>query len=179
MKIPIQWTGILATLTVLLSSSACAPYFLSDDGNEFLRGFVNQELLSLLGVIVTITLASAANLHLELNKLQDLTGKEFLRTRKAIKRSSYSLIAIFATAGLLVILKPTFGSEMHATAACNSIAIVLVLFSLLVLVDLTRTILSIPASCEVLKRLNGEGGASAASDKIGKVRKREDNNTLS
>ncbi len=137
---------------VLMSVSACAPYFLSDSGNPFLRGFVNQELLSLLGVIVTITLASAANLHLEINKLQDLTGSEFPRTRKAIRYSAYSLIVIFGIAGLLVILKPILGPEVRITAACNSVAIVLVLFSLFVLADLTRTILSIPASCTLPKK---------------------------
>ena len=136
----------LGTLVVLLAASACAPYLLSDDGNSFLRGFVNQELLTVLGVVVTITLASAGNLHLELNKMQDRTGSPFMRTRKSVKISAYSLILIFALAGALVIVKPLVGSDMRATAACNSVAITLMLFSLFVLVDLTRTTLSIPAA---------------------------------
>jgi len=142
----IAWTALLGLLTVLLTVSACAPYRLSDEGNAFLAGFVNQELLSLLGVIVTITLASAGNLHLELNKLQDRTAKPFERTRRAIKLSTYSLILIFALAGALVVVKPMFADDVHATAACNSIAIVLVVFSLFVMADLTRTVLAIPAS---------------------------------
>lgn len=142
----IAWTALLGLLTVLLTVSACAPYRLSDEGNAFLAGFVNQELLSLLGVIVTITLASAGNLHLELNKLQDLTTRPFERTRRAIKLSTYSLIVIFALAGALVVVKPMFVGDVHATAACNSIAIVLVVFSLFVMADLTRTVLAIPAS---------------------------------
>ena len=133
--------------TVLLAVSACAPYLLSDVGNKFLAGFVNQELLSLLGVVVTITLASAGNLHLELNKLQDRTKLPFNRTRKAIKLSAYSLIAIFMIAGALVVIKPMLGPDMRATAACNSIAVVLIFFSLFVLIDLTRTVFAIPASC--------------------------------
>nr|WP_087576021.1 hypothetical protein [Sphingomonas sp. CDS-1] len=133
-------------MTVLLAVSACAPYLLSDAGNKFLAGFVNQELLSLLGVVVTITLASAGNLHLELNKIQDRTKLPFNRTRKAIKLSAYSLICIFMLAGALVIIKPMFGADMRATAACNSVAIVLIFFSLFVLIDLTRTVFAIPAS---------------------------------
>ena len=39
------------------------PWVLSDQ-NAFLEAFVSHELLSLLAVVVTITLASAANLHL-------------------------------------------------------------------------------------------------------------------
>lgn len=148
----------MGLLTVLLTVSACAPYPLSDQGNHFLAGFVNQELLSLLGVIVTITLASAGNLHLELNKLQDRTTKSFLRTRQAVKMSAYSLILIFALAGALVVVKPLFTGDLHATAACNSIAIVLVVFSLFVLTDLTRTIFAIPAS----STLPGTGDDKAA-----------------
>lgn len=136
----------LGALIILWSISACAPYLLSDEGNTFLKGFVNQELLSFLGVIVTITLASAANLHLELNKIQDLTGIKFHRTREGVRLSAYSLIFILGIAGGLVIVKPILGHDMRASAACNSLAIVLVLFSLFVLSDLTRTILSIPAS---------------------------------
>jgi len=134
---------------VLLAVSACEPYSLSDNGNSFLRDFVNQNLLSLLGVIVTITLASAGNLHLELNKLQDRCKLNFRRTRRSIKLSSYSLILIFAVSCALVIIKPMLGKDMRATAACNSIAIVLIMFSLFVLIDITRTIFSIPASSTV------------------------------
>lgn len=155
----VAWTALLGTLTVLLTASACAPFLLSDDGNAFLKGFVNQELLALLGVIVTITLASAGNLHLELNKLQDRTGLPFTRTRRAIRLSAYSLIFIFTTAGVLVIVKPLVGSDMRATAACNSVAIVLVLFSLFVLTDLTRTILSIPAASTLPKTNDQDGKA--------------------
>lgn len=142
----IAWTAILVTLGVLLAASACAPFLLSDEGNSFLRGFVNQELLALLGVVVTITLASAGNLHLELNKLEDRTGNHFKRTREAVKLSAYSLILIFVAAGVLVVVKPMFGSDIRASAACNSVAITLVVFSVFVLADLTRTVLAIPAA---------------------------------
>jgi len=141
----------MGILTVLLTVSACAPYLLSDRGNAFLAGFVNQELLSLLGVVVTITLASAGNLHLELNKMQDRTKLPFTRTRSAVKLSAYSLIAIFAVAGTLVVVKPMLGPDMRATAACNAIAIVLIVFSLFVLIDLTRTIFAIPATSTLPK----------------------------
>ena len=57
--------------------------------NPFLKGFVNPKLLSFLGVIVTITLASAANLHIELNKIEEAAGKSaFVNTRVSIKRSA-------------------------------------------------------------------------------------------
>ena len=135
----------MAIAASLLSASAFAPYLLSDSGNGFLMGFVNQELLSMLGVISTITLAAAGNLHLEINKLEDRTGLEFLATRRAVKASAYSLIGAFAFSGILVVVKPMLGSNDRATAASNSLAIVATLFSLFVLIDLTRTTFRIPA----------------------------------
>ena len=145
----IAWTTLLGMTTVLLAVSACAPYRLSDTGNSFFRDFVNQNLLSLLGVIVTITLASAGNIHLELNKLQDRTKLPFTKTRGKVKQSAYSLIGILALGGALVVVKPMLGHDDRATAACNSIAIILVVFSLFVLVDLTSTTFTIPASSTV------------------------------
>jgi hypothetical protein len=137
---------------VLLTASSCSPDFLSDDGNSFLKGFVNQELLSLLGVIVTITLASAGNLHLELNKLQDRAGRDFPKTRKSVRMSAYSLIIIFAFGAALVIIKPLLGPTPRMTAMANSFAITIILFSLGVLFDLIRTTFSIPASTTIPER---------------------------
>ena len=145
----IMWTALIGLMTVLLSISAWSPYYLSDDGNSFLRGFINHEFLSILGVIVTITLASAANIHLELNKLQDQVGKPFSRARAGICRSAYSLIIIFALGVVLVIVKPFTVSSQKLTAAANSAAIVIMFFSLSVLVDLTRTTFKIPAASAI------------------------------
>lgn len=133
-------------MVVLLTVSASVPYMLSDEGNAFLKEFVNQELLALLGVIVAITLASASNLHLELNKLQDRTGRDFPRTRAAVRRSAYSLLFLFALAGVLVVVKPLLGADQNATAAANAFAIGIVVFNLAVLVDLTITAFRIPAA---------------------------------
>ena len=41
--------GLIAIVTVLALTSICLPSALSDAGNSFLRGFVNQELLATLG----------------------------------------------------------------------------------------------------------------------------------
>jgi hypothetical protein len=118
---------------------------LSDDGNGFLKGFVNQELLALLGVIVAITLTTTGNLHFELNKLQDRTGAPFAKTRQSVRLSAYSLIVLFLLGALLVIVKPLVGTAPTATAVCNSLAIVIIVFNALVLTDLTVTTFKLPA----------------------------------
>ncbi len=129
--------------TVLLSISFCQPSLINDD-NQFLKEFVSQQLLSTLGIILTVTLASAASLHLELNKIEDETGKPFLRTRQSVRRSAYSLLLIFAAATVLVMVKPLLPTAPVNRAVANAIAVLIVYFNLSVLYDLTRAVFKIP-----------------------------------
>lgn len=137
------WIALLILTAILGSASFCVPHYLSDAGNTFFKNFVNHELLSVLGVIVTITLASAANLHLEINKLQEKTGDKFAEARTAIRLCSYSLIAVFIVAALLVMVKPAIGQAETGTALINSAVILLLVFSVGVLADLTAAIFAI------------------------------------
>lgn len=150
----LPWMIMTGMATVLLSISFCQPHLLSDS-NSFLHNFVNHELLATLGFIVAVTLASSGGLHLELNKLEDETGNEFVRTRKSVRRSAYSLIALFAAAGVLVIVKPLLPSFPVNAAVANSIAILIVFFNLSVLYDLTRTTFAIPT----VKKIKALAGA--------------------
>lgn len=152
----IAWTTLIALTAVLISASICAPYYLSDEGNPFFKGFVTWELLSFLGVVVTITLASAANLHLELNKLEERSNESFGEARVAVRNCAYSLLLLFAVAFVLVMVKPTLNGP-HWNAGANSLAILIVLFNLAVLADLTMAVFRIPA----MERANGEPQTSA------------------
>ena len=49
--------------------SVVRPDFLGDD-NIFLKNFVNHEFLNILGLILAITLASVANIHLAFNRIE-------------------------------------------------------------------------------------------------------------
>ncbi|WP_152998859.1 hypothetical protein [Sphingopyxis sp. H115] len=138
-------------MTVLLTISFVEPHLLNDR-NKFLANFVNHELLGTLGFIVAVTLASAASVHFELNKIEDQTGKPFLRTRSSLKRSAYSLIVLFGAAGVIVIVKPLLPSPDYNRAVANSLAIGIIFFNLSVLLDLTRTVFRIP-SAENIKRM--------------------------
>jgi uncharacterized membrane protein YidH (DUF202 family) len=150
----ITWPALIGLLTVLLVVSACEPHVLSDNGNTFLKGFVNQELLALLGVIVAITLTTTGNLHFELNKLQDRTGAPFTKTRQSVRWSAYSLILLFVAGAALVIVKPLLGAGETTTAVCNSIAIVIIVFDAFVLTDLTITTFKLPAPSTLPEKPN-------------------------
>lgn len=137
----------VATWIILSLSN---PYVLSDE-NTFLKGFVNHEMLAFMGVLVTITLASAANLHLALNKIEEDgnagTGKDpFARTRKSVRSSGTMLLWLLAGSIAIVVAKPiglhgvrNLGRESFF----NGFALVLLVMAILILIDLTRAIFAL------------------------------------
>lgn len=137
---------ILAILAAILATlSLCHADWLNDK-NSFLRSFVNHELLATLGFIAAVTLASAASLHLELNRLEDDTGQKFEHSRNSIRRSAYSLLVLFGIAIILVVIKPLLPEAPTAAALANSAALLILYFYLSVMWDLTGTVLSIPTA---------------------------------
>lgn len=120
-----------------------APWTISDK-NEFLKHFVGGDLLNVLGVILAITLASAANLHLEFNNIENIVKTTFLsRTRSAVKKSAFSLIILFVIAVTVVVVKPLVISNENSEAFMNGAALLIVIFNMLVLTDLTFLVFSI------------------------------------
>lgn len=114
------------------------PQLLSDK-NAFLAGFVNQEFLSFMGVVVTITLASAANLYIELNKLEDRIDAALFRGTKAdIRHSAYTLIGTLVASIVVVVVKPLIVSTDRAMALVNGVGLTILLVAILILIDLTQ-----------------------------------------
>ena len=136
---------IIAIATILLSISACAPFHLSDK-NDFFVKFVSQELLSALGVMLTIVISLAAYLHFELNNLEEKTGGSFDGTRSKVKLSVNALLVVFVCAFIVVIVKPIVANvSINLQAVFNSFSIIFMAINISVLIDLSRTIFKIPA----------------------------------
>ncbi len=155
MKAADLWLSLFSIFSILLSVSLQRPELL-DDNNLFLKGFVNHELLGTLGFIVAVTLASASNLHIELNKLQDEVGKPFSRARNSLKKSVYTLLLLFGAAVVLVVIKPMLPTNGYgeSVALLHSGAIVILFFNLSVLYQLTKAVFAIPPVSS-LKKGNG------------------------
>lgn len=134
----LAWSMLLSLAILMGCLSVYQPKYLSDVGNSFLKGFVNHEFLAVIGIIVTITIGSAGSVHLELNKIQENSGSSMDRTRKSLKASVFSLIWIFLFAILVVILKPIFGTHEVHSALFNSSAILMLVFSITIIYDLTK-----------------------------------------
>ena len=150
----ISWATLTIVAAALLALSFRYPSWLDDD-NAFLKNFVNHELLATLGFIAAVTLASAASLHLELNRLEDDTGQTFTRSRSSIRLSAYSLLSLFGCAIVLVVVKPILPADPTAVALANSSALLIIFFYLSVMWDLTRTVLAIPTARKI-RELRGE-----------------------
>jgi hypothetical protein len=113
------------------------PRILSDK-NDFLRGFVNHEFLGFMGVIVTITLASAGNLFLELVRFEKEAGEPiFVKSKRDVKHSAFTLIVMLLATLLVVTIKPLVIFSQTSEAFVNGAALSIILFSILVLWDLT------------------------------------------
>lgn len=92
-----------------------------------------------MGVVVTITLASAANLYIELNKLEDkLDLPAFSRSKANVRHSAYTLIATLIAAVVVVVVKPLVVVGEQSAAAVNGTALSILLVAILILVDLTQ-----------------------------------------
>lgn len=121
-----------------------APIYVSDK-NGFLKVFLGNDLLSTLGFIVAVTLASIANLHLELNQLEFQTNNSFLRTRLGLRKSAMTLIVLFGFAIVLVTLKSSSAISEMSQAVFNCAGLTIVYINLEVLWDITSAIFKIPS----------------------------------
>ena len=144
----ISYCLLIAALTVVVVCTVMRPDLLSDH-NEFLAHFVNQELLALLVIIMTITLASAANLHLEFNKIEERYKKRGLtKTRHGVRQGAYFLIWLVSFSIVIVVLKPILADGAALQSAFNGAALVVLLWNVLILVELTQLAFSIQPEIE-------------------------------
>jgi len=134
----ISWCILISVAAVLVICALANPSLLSDK-NGFLQHFANHELLAILGIIMTITLASAASLHLEFNKIEERHNKRGLvETRRGVKKGAYCLIVFFLIALIIVLVKPfALGNEI-LEALLNSAALFVLLWNVLILLELTQ-----------------------------------------
>lgn len=147
----IAWCAFISANIAWLVLSLSVPWVLGDN-NAFLAGFVNHELIAFLGVMVTVTLASAANLHLSLNRLEESANRAgvkhsgFVATRQSVRSSAFWLIGLLLIALMLVVAKPlaTAGATtQRASSFLNGAALMVVLCNILILIDLTQTAFAI------------------------------------
>lgn len=134
---------IIAVAAILICSFISEPSWI-DDTKPFLKSLMEKEILSTLGIILTISLASAAQLHLEFNKLEEFHKKIFLvNTRKAVHKSAITLIVLFFIAIMLVLTKPILAESTRSVAFFNAFGLFVIFLNILTLYDLTNAAFAI------------------------------------
>jgi hypothetical protein len=134
----IAYCTLICAVAIVIVCAVYNPELISDK-NKFLHDFVNHELIGILGIILTITLASAANLHLEFNKIEERYQRRGLTdTRKGVRQGAYFLIALFIFGVLLVLTKPVFAFGDASETVFNGFALITLLWNVLILLELTQ-----------------------------------------
>lgn len=138
--------SIIVSIGLVVAFAVSAPEALSDK-NAFLANFVNHEILNVLGVILAITLASAGQLHLALNKLEEQYKRPggMRGTRGQVHRAAYWLIGFFVAAVVLVVAKPRIALEPWLQTLFNGAGLIILLCNVLVLISITQIIFKVPA----------------------------------
>jgi uncharacterized membrane protein len=140
----LSYTILLVSAAVSIILVATRPEWVSDQ-NIFLRDFVSHEFLGLLGVILAITLASVANIHLEFNKIEERYQKVGLtKSRSNIKKGAYWLIGLFIVGVIIAVTKPIINVGATSQGVANMAALFIVLWQVLILVSLTQLVFAIP-----------------------------------
>jgi hypothetical protein len=136
-------------VSVVICISAYNPSWINDH-NHFLAGFVNHEFLALMGVIVSITLASIGQLHLSLNEIEKEAGQRFLiKTRANVRNSAYALILIFVFGFFIVIVKGSIaganpGVKDHiGFAFINGGAVIILAWASMILTSIVQAVFAI------------------------------------
>lgn len=135
----------LCSAAVLLLLGLFRPEWMGSK-NAFLTSLVGTEILHIYGVFVAISLASAAQMHLALNYLEEKKNRiVFDGTRRELRSSCLWLLLIFVAAIISLIVKSLVSSSEIVVSLINCINIWLLILYVTVLWDMTRSIFSIRA----------------------------------
>lgn len=135
--------SLAITIAFIFSIAHCAPQILSDD-NEFFRDFSGYNLITTLGIIITINISLITSLLLEIKKIEDHRGFPIFReTRKSLKQDSYAMILIIALSLLLPIIKLALPPGSYWSLVLNGSKILLFEITIFIMADVVMTIFNI------------------------------------
>jgi len=130
-------TILIVAAGVIVAISVCAPSILAK--NEFLAGFITHEILGIMAVIMTISIASIATIHIWFNELEAKHERRvFGAARREINQAAFYFIVLFVAQLACLIARSLsifHGSEV-AISLFNGFSILLLLGSVITLWDI-------------------------------------------
>lgn len=133
----------LICLTVLAgvftSATICAPEVLGS--NPFLVSFVGAEFVSVLIVIVTVSLVSVTQIHLEYSRIERAFKlRVFGDARREVNLAAILLVVFLFLGIILAMIKSAYTDEAVLQSTFHSIGLMILASAILVMYDLVRTV---------------------------------------
>lgn len=139
----IAYFSLVITVALIFSIAHCDPYILNDK-NEFFKDFGGYNLITTLGIIITINISLITSLLLEIKKIEDSKGAPVFReTRKSLKHDSYAMIIIIILSLILPIIKLALPAESYWSLVANGTKILLFEIIIFIMADVVMTIFNL------------------------------------
>lgn len=136
---PIQTIAILILTALFVALSICSPDFLSK--NKFLVDFVNHEYINVLSVVVTVSLVSVTQIHLEYSRIERrFKVKVFEEARKTINLGALLLTSMLVLSFVISFIRAELIGNPIAVSLIHGISLITVITCVFVMYDLVRTV---------------------------------------
>lgn len=122
------------------SISICKPAFFSE--NAFLDQFVNHEFINLMAVIVTVSLVSVVQLHMEYTRIErKFKQRAFEKSRRTVNANGVILIALFVFSFIISFIKgmPEVEGNLQIQSMVHVVALAAILECVWIMYELIRT----------------------------------------
>lgn len=143
--------GILFAFIAIAGSTAISrPAVFAD--NKFLNALMGPDLVAVLVVVLTITFASVANVHLSISRLvakapdQRLAAQVAQGARDELNSNAWSIFWAFLVALVALFLNGEFPGDKVIDALTTATCLAVILFNGLVMHDLYRSIFLLASS---------------------------------
>lgn len=135
---------LIFLLVAGVTISVCKPKFFAD--NEFLSNFINNQYVSVLAIIVTVSLVSVTQIHLEYTRLERQFKKRvFYKARDAVNSSAIILTSMLSSAFVLSFTAAQVQSNTTVVSIIFVIAMLTILESIFIMYDLVQTVCTMAA----------------------------------
>lgn len=139
-KVPLIFLIVVAG--VLSTISIFQPELLSR--NQFLIDFVNHNFVSVLTVVVTVTLVSITQVHLEYTRIERrFRERVFDKPRRTLNLGTFILCTALFLGFLLAYLRAQFQGNDVAVAFLHTLCLLIIFEVIFIMYDIIRTVYSL------------------------------------
>lgn len=154
-KVPL--ISLVFFLAASLAVSGSNPSIMAH--NKFLVDFVNHEYINILAVIVTVSLVSVVQIHLEYTRVERrFKLRVFQDARRAVNLSALILVSLLIFGFIISFLRAQFDDDM-SKSIIHCLALLTVLEAIFVMYDLVKTVYALASD----EPIEGDEGSDDAT----------------